>query len=147
MLAKRAHEPPLCADAREPSRTSPAFASMSTSKKARMPAEIPFRSVLSLTFCISTRAIGRPRKIVNPATAPRTATSAVLITATFRGHADDPDPVGSARAESYLRGRIRGKFVYEPSLDVGSSPRASSRGRAIGALVRMRFVADDGVER
>src|SRR6266550_3988969 len=130
MLANRTHEPPLWAEAREPSRTSPAFARMSTSKKARIPAEIPFRRVLSLTFCLSTRAIGRPRKIVNPATAPRAATSAVLISATFQGHADASDPAGSARVESYLRGRIRGKFVCEPSLGRGSDPRDLVRGRA-----------------
>jgi len=57
----------------------------------------------------------------------------VLIFATFQGHADASDPAGSARVESYLRGRISGKFVCEPSLDGGSSPSCLASNGPVGA--------------
>jgi hypothetical protein len=57
----------------------------------------------------------------------------VLISATFQGHADASDPAGSVRVESYLRGRIRGKFVCEPSLDRGPSPSGFASNGPLGA--------------
>src|SRR5437867_1802153 len=54
---------------------------------------------------------------------------------------------GSTRQKSYPRGRIRGKFVCEPSLDRASRPAADHAADPSETLARMRLVPEEGVER
>ena len=71
---KSSHEPPSSvADVRAASTGSMPWTSTSQSRKSRIPVAIALSPAFSRVLALLIRPIGRPRKIVKPASAPRTS--------------------------------------------------------------------------